>query len=63
MLIHHNLLKDLANLKSESDKLDIDNLKCKVDKLFVDKLVHIAVENYTLCLGKTLQLIIWKKQN
>ena len=49
MLIHQNLLKnvDLANLKSNVDKLDIDklknvptnltNLKNKVDKLDVDK--------------------------
>ena len=43
-MIHHNLLKNLTNLKSESDKLNIDNLKCKVDKLFVDKLVHITVD-------------------
>ena len=52
VLIHHPLLKktDLANLKSNVDKLDIDNLKnvptslsklkSKVDKLDVDKLVN-----------------------
>ena len=44
---------DLANLKSEVDKLDIDklknvpsilsNLKSKVDKLDVDKLVPVPV--------------------
>ena len=45
---------DLANLKSNVDKLDIDklknvpsnlsNLKSKVDKLDVDKLVHVPVD-------------------
>ena len=45
---------DLANLKSNRDKLDIDklknvpnnlsNLKCKVDKLDVDKLVPVPVD-------------------
>ena len=56
MLIHQNLLKkvDLANLKSNVDKLDIDklknvltnsnNLKSKVDKLDVDKLVYVLVD-------------------
>ena len=44
---------DLANLKSDVDKLDIDkfknlptnlnNFKGKVDKLDVDKLIHIHV--------------------
>ena len=55
MLIHQNLLKnvDLANLKSNVDKLDIDklknvptnltNLKNKVDKLDVDKWVPTSV--------------------
>ena len=49
-LIHHLLLRktDLANLKSDVDKLDIDelkntpsnlnNLKSKIDKLDIDKL-------------------------
>ena len=55
MLIHQNLLKDdLANLKSDIDKLDIDklknvpsnlsNLKSKVDKLDIDKLVLVPVD-------------------
>ena len=45
---------DLANLKSDVDKLDIDklktlstnlsNLKSKVDKLDVDKLVSVPVD-------------------
>ena len=45
---------DLANLKSNIDKLDIDelknvptnlsNLESKVDKLGVDKLVHVPVD-------------------
>ena len=45
---------DLANLKSDVDKLDIDklknvptnlsNLKSKVDKLDVDKLVRVPVD-------------------
>ena len=45
---------DLANLKSDVDKLDIDklktlstnlsNLKSKVDKLDVDKLVLVSVD-------------------
>ena len=51
VLIHQNLLKktDLANLKSDVEKLDIhqlekvptnlSNLRSKVDKLDVDKLV------------------------
>ena len=55
MLIHQNLPKkiDLANLKSDLDKLDIDkiknvptslsNLKTKVDKLDVDKLTCSTV--------------------
>ena len=54
-LIHRLLPKkiDLANLKSDVDKLDIDklkniqinlsNLKSKVDKLDVDKLVPVPV--------------------
>ena len=56
VLIHKNLLKkvDLASLKSEVDKLDIDklekvptglnSLKSKVDKLDVDKLVPVPVD-------------------
>ena len=55
-LIHHLLLKknDLARLKSDVDKLDIDklkdasvnlsSLKSKVDKLDVDKLVPFPVD-------------------
>ena len=45
---------DLANLKSNVDKLDIDdlknvptnssNLKSKVDKLYVDKLVPVPID-------------------
>ena len=53
-LIHHLLLKvDLANLKFNVDKFDIDklknaptnlsNLKSKVDKLDADKLLHVSV--------------------
>ena len=56
VLIHQNLLKkvDLANLKSNVDKLCIDklknvptilsNLKSKVDKLDIDKLVPVPVD-------------------
>ena len=56
VLIHQNLLKkvNLASLKSEVDKLDIDklekvptglnSLKSKVDKLDVDKLVPAPVD-------------------
>ena len=56
MLIHQILLKktDLANWKSDVDKLDIDklknvpsilsNLKSIVDKLDVDKLVPVPVD-------------------
>ena len=55
MLIHQKFARkaDLANLKSNVDKLDIDkfknvptklsNLKNKVDKLDVDKLVPVPV--------------------
>ena len=55
-LIHHLLLKktDLANLKSDVDKLDIDklkhiptnlsNLKTTLDKLDVDELVPVPVD-------------------
>ena len=38
---------DIANLKSDEDKLDIDklkNVKSKVDKLDVDKLVPVPVD-------------------
>ena len=56
MLIHQILLKktDLASIKSDVDKLDIEklknvptnlsNLKSKVDKLDVDKLVPLPVD-------------------
>ena len=56
LLIHQNLLKkaDLANLKSDGNKLDIDQLKnapgnvsylkSNIDKLDVDKLVPVSVE-------------------
>ena len=56
LLIQQNLLKkvDLANLKSNVDKLDIDkfknvssalsSLKSKVDELDVDKLVPVSVD-------------------
>ena len=56
MLIHQNLLKrvDVASLKSNVDKSDIDNMKnvptslsiliTKVDKLDVDKLVPVPVD-------------------
>ena len=55
-LIHHILIEkvDLANLKFNVDKLDIDklkkfptnlnNLKSKVDKLDVDKLVPTPLD-------------------
>ena len=50
-LIYYLLLKkvDLANLKSNLDKLknvptNLNNLKSKVDKLNVDKLVPIPVD-------------------
>ena len=51
-MIHHKV--DLANLKSNVDKLDIDklknvptnlsNLKSKVDKLDIDKLLPVPVD-------------------
>ena len=55
VLMHRILLKnDLANLKSDADKLDIDslknvpsnlsNLKSKVDKSDVNKLVPDAIK-------------------
>ena len=55
-MIYQNVLKkvDLASLKSEADKLDIDklekvptglySLKSKVDKLDADKLVPVPVD-------------------
>ena len=55
-LIHQNLLKktDLANLKSDVDKLNIDELKnvpsnlndwkSKVDELDVDEVVPVPVD-------------------
>ena len=56
-LIHQNFQKkvDLANLKSDSDKLDIDKLKNvptnlnnlkinKIDELDVDKLLPVSVD-------------------
>ena len=54
-MIHHLLLKaDLASLKSNVDKLDIDklknvpsnfkNLKSKADKVDVDKLVPVPID-------------------
>ena len=60
VLIYQILLKtDLANSKSNEDKLDIDklknvptnlnNLKIKVDKLDVDKLVPALVDLSKLC--------------
>ena len=57
-MIHQNLPKkiNLANLKSDVDKLDIDklknvptnlsNLKTKVDKLDVDKLTCSTVNQH-----------------
>ena len=43
-LSHHILLKtDLANLKSDLDKSDIDKLK-NVDKLDINKLVSVSVD-------------------
>ena len=56
LLIHQNLLKkvDLANLKSNVDKLDIDkfknvptnwsNFRSKIDRLEVDKLVPDPID-------------------
>ena len=56
LLMHQSLLKktDLANLKPDVDKLDIDklknvpsglsNLKSIVDKLDVDKLIPVPVD-------------------
>ena len=56
VLIHQNLQKkvDLANLKSNVDKLDIDkfknvptnwsNLRSKIDRLEVDKLVPDPID-------------------
>ena len=55
VLVHHLLLKnDLANLKSNVDKLDFDKLKnvssslsnfeSKVDKLDLDKFVPVPVD-------------------
>ena len=55
VLLHQNLLKkvDLAHLKSNADKLDIDkiknvrtnlsNFKTKVDKLNIEKLVRVPI--------------------
>ena len=70
-LIHHLLLKktDLANLKPNVDKLDIDklktvptnlsNLKSKVDKLDLDKLVPDPVDLSKL--GDVVKNIALKK--
>ena len=71
MLIHHILLKktDLANLKSDPDKLNIDKLKNvlsnlnnsknKVDKLDVDILVPTPVD---LCkLSDVVKIMLLKK--
>ena len=71
MLIHHILLKktDLANLKSDVDKLNIDKLKNvlsnlnnsrnKVDKLDVDILVPTPVD---LCkLSDVVKIMLLKK--
>ena len=69
--MHHILLKktDLANLKSDVDKLNIDKLKNvlsnlnnsknKVDKLDVDKLVPTPVD---LCkLSDAVKIMLLKK--
>ena len=71
MLIHHILLKktDLANLKSDVDKLNMDkvknvlsnlnNSKNKVDKLDVNKLVPTPVD---LCkLTDVVKMMLLKK--
>ena len=60
---------DLANLKSNVDKLDIDklknvptnlsNLKSKVDKLDVDKLLNIPVDVSKL--SDLIKIILLKK--
>ena len=67
VLIHQNLLKkvDLANLKSNVDKLNIDkfknvptnlsNLKSKVDKLDVDK-VMLLKKMYIMLRSKLLKI-------
>ena len=67
-LIHHILTEkvDLANLKFNVDKLDIDklkkfptnlnNLKSKLDKLDVDKLVLVPVDLSKLSNVKEMRL-------
>ena len=71
VLIHENQLKeiDLANLKSNKDKLDIDklknaptnlsNLESKVDKLDNDKLVPAPVDLSNL--SDTVKMVLLKK--
>ena len=71
MLIHRIFLKktDLANLKSDVDKLNIDKLKnlpinlsflkSKVDKLDVDKLLPIPVDLSKL--SDVVKLMLLKK--
>ena len=62
---------DLANLKSDVDKLDIDklrnvqsnlgNLKSKVDKLDIDKLVRVPVDVSKL--SDVVKMILLKRLN
>ena len=62
---------DLANLKSDVDKLDIDklrniqsnlgNLKSKVDKLDIDKLVRVPVDVSKL--SDVVKTILLKRLN
>ena len=72
VLIHRNLLRivDLATLKSNVDKLDIDklenvptnlsNFKSKVDKLDVDKLVPVPVDLSKL--SDVVKMMLLKKE-
>ena len=72
VIIHKKIAKkkvDLAKLKSNVDKLDIDklknvpsnlsNLKSKVDKLGVDKLVRVPVDLSKL--SDAVKMILLKK--
>ena len=61
------LKSNLASLKSEADKLDIDklnnsiNLKNKVDKLDIDKLVPVPVD--LIKLSNVVKMMLLKKLN
>ena len=58
-LTHHILLKtDLANLKSDLDKSDIDKMK-NVDKLDINKLVPVSVDLSKL--SAVVKMMLFKK--